>query len=273
MPDGTSSGNPINGEPPGRGRRAMSTPPRGSGAGKAIRALPPEVIVGAPERLAEALAARMEEDARQAFAAGGRFSLALPGGSVARTFFPRLARAEVDWARTDFFWADERAVPPADPESNYGAAQRYWLAPAGVPPASVHRMAADAADLAAAAAAYEGEMVRLLGRPPRLDIALLGMGPDGHVGSLFRGHALLREKRRLAAAVLDSPKPPPHRLTLTLPALAAARRVVVAATGEAKAAPAREALRDPASTLPVSLVIRSARQVLLLLDPAAARLL
>jgi len=235
--------------------------------------VPPEVVVDSPEHLAETLAWRLEEDASQAIAARGRFSLALPGGSVASAFFPRLARAGVDWARTDFFWVDERAVPPEDPESNYGAAERLWLTPAGVPPARVHRMAAAAVNLEAAAAAYEYEMIRFLGRPPSLDVALLGMGPDGHVCSLFPGHPLLLEERRLVAAVHDSPKPPARRLTLTLPALASAGRVVVAAPGEAKAAPAREALRDPGSTLPVAVVLRSARRVLLLLDHGAARLL
>ncbi len=235
--------------------------------------MPPEVVVDSPEHLAETLARRLEQDASQAIAARGRFSLALPGGSVAPTFFPRLLRASVDWARTDFFWADERAVPPEDPESNYAVAERLWLAPAGVPPARVHRMTADADDLKAAAVAYESELIRCLGRPPRLDVALLGMGPDGHVCSLFPGHPLLREERLLVAAVYDSPKSPARRLTLTLPALALAGRVVVAAPGEAKAAPAREALRDRASALPVAIVLRSARQVMFLLDPAAARLL
>jgi 6-phosphogluconolactonase len=131
-------------------------------------------------------------------------------------------------------------------------------------------MPADASDLAAAALTYEQKMARVLGAPAQLDVVLLGVGPDGHVGSLFPGHALLSESRRLVAAVEDSPKPPPWRLTLTLPALAAAHLVVVAAFGEAKAAVVREGLRDPASRLPVALATRAAAQVLWLLDPGAA---
>jgi len=233
----------------------------------------PELIVGTRAELAEALAERLERDVPRRLAEAGRFSLGLPGGSVADTSFPRLARARVDWSSVDFFWGDERAVPPGDPESNYGLAQRLWLAPAGVPSGRIHRMPADANDLAGAAALYEEEMTRALGTPARLDLALLGVGPDGHVCSLFPGHALLAETRRLVAALEDSPKPPPRRLTLTLPALAAAQLVVVAAFGDAKAAAVREGLRDPGSRLPVALATRAAAQVLWLLDPGAARLL
>lgn len=142
--------------------------------------------------------------------------MALPGGSGATTFFPRLARARVDGSCTDFFWVDERAVPPSDPESNYGVAERLWLTPGRVAAERVHRMPADTSALASAADSYAEELSSLLGKPPRLDVALLGMGPDGHVGSLFPRHPLLREERRWVAAILDSPKPPKHRLTLTL---------------------------------------------------------
>jgi 6-phosphogluconolactonase len=134
-------------------------------------------------------------------------------------------------------------------------------------------MPANAEDLHAAAGAYAEEMHRVLGDPPRLDVALLGVGPDGHVCSLFPGHPLLREQRRLVAAIEDSPKPPPRRLTLTLPALTSVDLVVVAALGDAKAAPVCEALDDPESPLPVALVVRRARRVLWLLDEPAARLL
>jgi 6-phosphogluconolactonase len=130
---------------------------------------------------------------------------------------------------------------------------------------------AAAAALDRAARDYERTMSHRLGAPPALDLALLGVGPDGHVCSLFPGHPLLGEERRFVAPVFDSPKPPPWRLTLTLPALAAARLVVVAAFGAAKAPVMREALRDPASRLPVALVLRRAQAALVLLDPAAAQ--
>jgi len=230
----------------------------------------PEIIVDKPADLPETFARRFEGEARAAFGARGRFSLALPGGSVATSLFPRLARLSLDWSRTHFFWGDERAVPPDDPESNFGVARRLWLEPAGVPAASIHRMEADAPDLERAAATYADVLAAATGRPPRLDLALLGVGPDGHVCSLFPGHALLEEERRFVAAIVDSPKPPPRRLTLTLPALAAAEWVVVAAFGAAKADIIRDAIEDPASRLPVALAAGAARRCLFLLDEAAA---
>jgi 6-phosphogluconolactonase len=232
-----------------------------------------DIIVDKPAVLGETLAARFQSEARRALAARGRFAMALPGGSVATAFFPRLARAPLDWSRTEFFWGDERAVPPSDPESNYALARSLWLDPAGVPAERVHRMSADAADLDEAAAACADELMRVLGTPPRLDLVLLGVGPDGHVCSLFPGHALLREERLWVAAVRDAPKPPPGRLTLTLPSLAAAELVVVAALGEAKARVVRDALEDGTSSSPLALVRRRARRILVLLDPPAASLL
>jgi 6-phosphogluconolactonase len=231
----------------------------------------PEIIVDKARNLSETLAARFEAEGRHAVAAGGRFAVALPGGSVAGAFFPALAGRAFDRARTEFFWGDERAVPPSDPESNYAAAHALWLEPARVPAERIHRMPADAADLERAAAAYADEMVRVLGQPPRLDLALLGVGPDGHVCSLFPGHPLLQEEQRWVAAIQDSPKPPPRRLTLTLPALALAGLVVVVAMGESKADVIRESLERADSQLPLALVARRARQVLFLLDPDAAR--
>jgi 6-phosphogluconolactonase len=229
-----------------------------------------EITVDKPSDLAETLARRFEEEERRGLAARGFFSVALPGGSVATTFFPRLSQAAVDWSRIHFFWGDERAVPPSDPESNFGAARSLWLDPAGIRASQIHRMEADAADLDAAARAYADTMMLVLGVPPRLDLVILGVGPDGHVCSLFPGHPLLLEESRSVAVVLDSPKPPPRRLTLTLPVLAAAELVVVAALGRGKAEIVREAAEEPSSALPVAQVARRARRCLFLLDSEAA---
>jgi 6-phosphogluconolactonase len=198
-------------------------------------------------------------------------SIAVSGGSVATTFFPRwAAEATMDWGSTDVFWADERAVPPTDPESNYALARSLWLDPAQAPAGRVHRMPADAPDLAAAARDYDAELRRVVGDRPVLDLVLLGMGPDGHVASLFPGHTLLGETRRNVAAVVDSPKPPPHRLTLTLPVLTAARVVVIGAFGASKAEMVRLAIEDAESRLPAALVARGAPRAVWLLDAAAA---
>jgi 6-phosphogluconolactonase len=228
------------------------------------------MIVDKPEGIPRTLVREVADEARQALRDRGTFAIALPGGSVATSCFPALAAASVDWSRTDFFWGDERAVPPDHPESNYGLARRLWLEPAGVPGSRVHRMNAEAPDIDAAAAAYARDMAGVLGSPARLDLALLGVGPDGHVCSLFPGHPLLEEGALQVAAVHDSPKPPPRRVTLTLAALATSRLVVVVATGAAKAAVVREAATDPASRLPLALALRGAPRALLLLDPASA---
>jgi len=174
----------------------------------------PEVAVETVPVLARIFVERAERAARRAQGERGRFSIVMPGGSVAEAFFPVLAEADLDWTRADVFWEDERAVAPDHVDSNYGFARRSllgWVSP------RVHRMPGEAADLAAAASAYEREMRGSLADPARLDLALLGMGPDGHVCSLFPGHSALREASRWVVAIEDSPKPPPARITLTLP--------------------------------------------------------
>jgi 6-phosphogluconolactonase len=233
----------------------------------------PQIVVDKPEALARRLVERVERAFRSAVASRNRFGIALPGGSVATTFFPPLSGADLDWSRADFFWGDERAVAPDDPESNFALARTLWLEPRKVPDRSIHRMHAEEGDLEQAAADYAREMVRRLGEPPRLDVVLLGMGPDGHVCSLFPGHPLLDEEKRWVAPVLDSPKPPPRRLTLTMPVLAAAELVVVAALGDQKAEALRRALGEPGSALPVAMAARRAKESVFFLDEAAARLL
>ena len=222
----------------------------------------PEVVIGKIEELARTFVTCME----RRFDELGRLSFALPGGSAAEAFCPALARARVRWRDVDLFWCDERAVPPDHPDSNYRIASQLLLSQVETDPARVHRMRADSADLDAAAIEYETRIIRSSGAPPHLDVVLLGVGADGHVCSLFPGHDALSEQHRLVVPVVDSPKPPPRRLTLTLPALAAAL-VVVAAFDTSKARVVHEALHDPSSTLPVARAVRAARHALFLLGP------
>src|SRR5262245_20278308 len=112
----------------------------------------PEVLVGDADRIRDALVHDFHAEATRALTARAIFSVALPGGSVAENTFSALSSLELDWHRLHFFWADERAVDPADPESNYGAAQRTWLEPARIPAHAIHRMKADSVDLDKAAA-------------------------------------------------------------------------------------------------------------------------
>ncbi len=233
----------------------------------------PEIVIDSPAALARVFSARFAAEARTAIAARGQFSCALPGGSVAETFFPVLARAELPWAQVDFFWGDERAVGPDDPDSNYGLARRLLLDPVRADPRRVHRVVGEGGDLEAAARAYEDEMARALGDPPRIDLVLLGLGPEGHVCSLFPGHPLLRDRARSVAVISDSPKPPPERITFTLLPLERAGTVCVAGFGESKATAIHEAVDVPESQLPVALALRAARRGLVLVDPAAGALL
>jgi 6-phosphogluconolactonase len=237
------------------------------------RLVKPEVVIDAPQALAHLFADLFSAQARAAIAAGRQFSCALPGGSVAETFFPVLARAPVAWDQVEFFWGDERAVGPNDPESNYGLAKRLLLDPVRADPRRVHRIAGESDDLEAAARAYEQEMVRVLGDPPCIDLVVLGLGPEGHVCSLFPGAPLLRERVRRVAAITDSLKPPPRRITFTMLPLELARAICIAGFGDSKAEAIRATMKDPESQIPVALAKRAARRVFILIDQAAAGLL
>lgn len=229
-----------------------------------------EVMIDAPATLAHRFAERFAEEARTAIAARGRFSCALPGGSVAEIFFPVLARAEVPWDRVEFFWGDERAVGPEDPDSNYGLARRLLLDPVRADPQRVHRIVGEGGDLEAAARAYEEEMESVLGDPPSIDLVLLGLGPEGHICSLFPDHPLLDERGCRVAAITDSPKPPPQRITFTMPSLEQAGMICVAGFGDSKADAIHAAVEDAESRIPVALALRVAQRGLVLVDPAAA---
>jgi 6-phosphogluconolactonase len=225
----------------------------------------PEVVFGGVDELARIFVSRVE----QRFADLGRVSLALPGGSAAAAFCPALAEARVRWRDVDVFWVDERAVPPDHADSNYRIADDLLLSRVDADPARIHRMGADAPDLDAAARDYERRIIRASGAPPHFDVVLLGVGGDGHVCSLFPDHAALDERARLVVPIVDSPKPPPRRLTITLPALAGAL-VVVAAFDASKSRVIRGALNDPASPLPVARAARAAGRAVFLLDPSLA---
>lgn len=228
-----------------------------------------DVFVGDLAALRRRLVEDVSREAERCVAERGLFSLAVPGGSVARELLPALVAVALDWSRTHVFWVDERAVPRTDRGSNFRAVSDAWLTPARAPATSVHPMPADGADLARAADDYGHDLRQVLGDRPRLDYVLLGVGPDGHVASLFPGHPFLAETSRLVVPVLDAPKPPSSRLTLTMPLLLDARRVVVTALDASKAPVIGEALAADASTLPVSTVLHRTGRTLLLLSTNA----
>lgn len=195
---------------------------------------------------------RFVETANAAIAERGRFTCALTGGSAVK-MYALLAKAPLDWSKIDFFFSDERLVPLESPDSNYKACRE------AMPQARLHPVRTLLSPEAAAQ-----DYARLM--PTHFDLVHLGMGPDGHVASLFPGHKLLGERHLKVAAIVDSPKPPLERVTFTLPTLAAAREVWFLISGEAKKPAANAARNDPHSQLPAAIVHRVARRSTWFLD-------
>ena len=208
---------------------------------------------------AEALAREVCRLSADAVAQRGRFTIALAGGSTPAALYSLLASsplsAEIDWPRWHVFWGDERCVPPDHPDSNYGMAKRTLLDHVPIPPSHVHRMHGEG-NPSGAAAEYEHTLHEALAPDGRLDLALLGIGVDGHTASLFPGTAAIYERDRSVVANWV-PHLGAHRITLTLPALNGARHVAVLATGADKADAVRRALapRSDDATPPIALVV------------------
>jgi 6-phosphogluconolactonase len=186
--------------------------------------------------VARAFAAAAKESVRKR----GRFTVALSGGRTPEPFYRELAasaRAGIPWNEVHLFWSDERFVAPDDPESNYRMVRETMLAPLGpaIPEANVHRPQMELDDPDECARRYETHLRAFFGSsPPRFDWILLGLGDDGHVASLFPGSSTLDERRRLFVAVRGAPKPPPIRLTMTLPLINAGRDVHFLVSGADK---------------------------------------
>lgn len=197
----------------------------------------------------------------------GSCSIALSGGATPLPVYALFAQPplkdQIDWLKVHVYFADERAVPPLDADSNYRAVHESLLAHVPIPSGQIHRMEAEREDIEAAALEYE----HLLPKP--LDVLVLGLGADGHTASIFPdSDALLATGPHVMPVV--GPKPPPRRLTITPPVIETARQIVVIATGKEKARAVARALEGPgALELPIQLASRGAW----FLDPDAAALL
>jgi 6-phosphogluconolactonase len=216
-----------------------------------------ELAGRAAELLAQALDAALAER--------GAAHLALAGGTTPAGAYERLAPAR--WEGVELWFGDERCVGPADPESNYRMVAQTLLGRAAG--ALVHRIEGERG-ANAAADAYDTLLRERAGAPdgiPVLDVVLLGIGEDGHTASLFPGNAALAERERAAVAVHGAPKPPPERVSLTLPVLRAARTCVLLASGEGKAAALARVLAGPDERVPASLL--DAAHLVVLADAAA----
>lgn len=187
-------------------------------------------VLATPDDVARAAA----DEILAALNSGSR-TLVLAGGNTPKPSYELLAESDLRWGRVTVLFGDERCVPPDDPESNYRMARETLLD--RVAPATVHRIPGELG--AEEAAAHYDRIVA--GLSP-LDVVLLGAGEDGHTASLFPGHPEVQAKG-WAVAVHNAPKPPPDRVSLTLPALQAARHVIVLATGAGKAEAVAKARR------------------------------
>jgi len=221
-------------------------------------------VVEPADSLPRRAATWIAETIAAVLAARPRCSIALSGGTTPGPVYRALAAPDVSrgiaWSKVDVYFADERAVPSNDRNSNFRMVEETLLSQVPIRAAQVHRMEGERSDLEAAATDYDRAL------PPALDVLVLGMGADGHTASLFPGSPALAERRRVV--VVDSPKPPPRRLTITPPVIAAARHIAMVVTGAEKAA-AVGLVREggaPVTAMPAVL----ARHGVWFLDPAAA---
>ena len=243
----------------------------------------PEILVHPDAALlAKAVAARLVTRLVDAVAATGHAHLVLTGGGIGTAVLVELAAAPardaVDWRQVDFWWGDERFVPAGHPDRNETGARSALLDRINLDPARVHPMPGpdgpDGDDPEAAAARYAGWLAAAArpedhGPVPSFDVLILGIGPEGHVASLFPGMPAVYDSRPVVA-VRGSPKPPPVRISLTFPSIQAAREVWILASGEEKAGAAALALSGSGPVQLPAAGARGRQRTLFLLDEAAA---
>lgn len=224
------------------------------------------------DTVAQRAAAHVERQLQRAYAERGVAHLALSGGTTPGRTYELLRATPQALLGVEVWFADERCVGPEDPESNYLLAANTLLAGAGIAPERVHRMLGELGP-EEGARSYAQELAQhvpgAVNGPPVLDLVLLGIGPDGHVASLFPGASTLDGGQdAVCLGVLDSPKPPPERITLSLAVLRAARECVLLATGASKADAVSAMLTEPSRHVPASLLRRD--RLTVFADDAAA---
>jgi 6-phosphogluconolactonase len=234
------------------------------------------------DALVEAAGARLVDTIQTAVADRGRALIVLTGGGNGIGLLRYLGshRQQVDWSKVHLFWGDERYVPEDDDERNDKQARAALLDHIDIPSSQVHTMPASdgefGTDLTAAALAYE-QLLAANADPgqsvPNFDVHLLGMGPEGHINSLFPDTPAVLETTRMVVAVKDSPKPPPQRITLTLPAIQRSREVWLMVSGATKADAAADAIGGaPPVSIPAAGAVGLETTLWLLDEEAAAKL-
>ncbi|MES1245962.1 MAG: 6-phosphogluconolactonase [Acidobacteriota bacterium] len=220
--------------------------------------------------------------AEASIASQGRFTIALSGGSTPKPVYRLLAeepyRDRILWDRVHVFWGDERHVPPDHPQSNFGMAHDELLSKVPLPPGNIYRVRAEKADAERVAREYEWTLRSAFnldeGEAPRFDLALMGLGPDGHTASLFPGSDAVREKTRLVMAPWVSAQSA-FRITMTLPVFNRAACALFVVSGEEKAEALRSVLEGDLQPdrFPAQGVRPDDGRLLWIGDRAAARLL
>jgi 6-phosphogluconolactonase len=223
------------------------------------------------EAVAVRAAAEIAREVDRARTQRGVAHLALSGGTTPARTYELLVAALPSWDGVEVWFADERCVEPDDKQSNYRLAAKTLLEPADIPSERVHRMEGELGP-EEGAGRYAGALSALADEaPPVLDLVVLGIGPDGHVASLFPGADTLDAgERAICLPVRDSPKPPPERITLSLAVLRAARRCLLLASGAGKADAIAAMLGEPSRHVPASLLRRE--RLIAIVDDAAQSL-
>jgi 6-phosphogluconolactonase len=244
----------------------------------------PDIAVHShPNVLAAAAAARLITRLVDLQAAGNTPKIVLTGGTTGIAVLAQIratvARDAVDWSRVEFYWGDERFVSPDDPERNEKQAREALLDHLPVDPAKIFPMGADTGTGPAGAEAAAEEYAAVLARAarpedhgpvPSFDVLMLGMGEEGHTASVFPHSPAVYETERSVVAVHGCPKPPPTRVSLTLPSIRQAAEVWIMTTGQSKAAAVAMALGGAGEVaIPVA-GAQGRRRTLWLLDRAAA---
>ncbi|BCO42322.1 6-phosphogluconolactonase [Mycobacterium paraintracellulare] len=232
------------------------------------------------QALVDAAATRLTDTIGKAVAARGRALVVLTGGGNGIGLLRSLVDRPIEWSKVHLFWGDERYVPEDDDERNDKQARAALLDHVDIPSSQVHPMPASdgefGGDLAAAALSYEQLLAANAapGQPvPSFDVHLLGMGPEGHINSLFPDTPAVLETTRMVVSVDDSPKPPPQRITLTLPAIARSREVWLMVSGAGKADAAAAAIGGAAPvSVPAAGAIGQEITLWLLDEDAASKL-
>lgn len=231
--------------------------------------------------LAEAVAVRLLTRILDVQSVRENVHLVLTGGTVGIAALERAAESvlcsAIDWTGVQLWWGDERFLPAGDPDRNETQARAALIDQLPIPPENVHPIPAKGQDGITvpddAAAAYAQVLAGHAsgGEPvPRFDVLLLGMGPDGHVASLFPGHPALQVVGRTVVGVLDSPKLPPERVSLTFPAVRAAREVWIVAAGAEKSIAVHAALAGLSVSSAPAGYATGTEGTLWLIDAAAA---